>query len=358
MKISLQGPAQAFTSGQSVRGEVVGHQNGQSLAVINGIMTRIPRRLPIGHTFSGRVQQGENGETVVESQTPDRQNRSASTQISHPQVKLDATPENRQLTELMKQFGVPVTAETLEEIRHRLPQGSSLTDSPKLRAILLMLARKLPEQHLKSLESYFSGRQRLSDVFARLDGEALSQTRREWGLGRSFAKLLELLEKGHVADSDRSNAVTDQLSENLLFQTLFDVSPTHDGERQIYFQWPLFWQGRDIPDTIEGECFFSRKDSVHRGFSVRVLVHPPNLGDMEIGIHEFEKALWVHFGVSGQAARDALPTSFESMRETLLGQSWKSVKLTIGTKSPRPGLLDPLRPVVPEVERQEVDVKA
>ncbi|HNV68806.1 MAG TPA: hypothetical protein PKO06_03850 [Candidatus Ozemobacteraceae bacterium] len=358
MKISLQAPAQAFTRGQTVRGEVVGHQDGQSLAVVNGVMTRIPRHLPIGHTFSGNIQQNESGETVVESQASDLKNRAASMQISHPQVKLEPTPENRKLVELMKQFGIPITPETLEEIKHRLPQGSGFADSAKLRAILLMLSRGLPEQQLSALEKYFSGRQHLADLFARLDSSSLDQLRKQWGLGRSVTTLIELIEQSSSEGKSILSQTADQLAENLQFQSLFEMSPAESGDHQLYFQWPLFWQGQNAPDTLEGECFFARKDGQNRGFSVRVMVHPPNLGNMEIGIHEFEKALWVHFGVRESSARDLLPTVFEPLRHALLDQGWKSVKLTLGIKPPRSQLLEPLQTTPSEPEHPELDLKA
>ena len=141
-----------------------------------------------------------------------------------------------------------------------------------------------------------------------------------------------------------SSEFAHKLAEVFALQELLDASGTGDQEHRIYFQWPMYWADQEVPDTLEGEAFFSGNDDRERGFSLRVLVSPPALGTCELHLHALRDTLWIHLG----AEREDVPALFldgvEPLKQRLAALGWASVRCTARVMKPRASFLSPAAP--------------
>ena len=124
--------------------------------------------------------------------------------------------------------------------------------------------------------------------------------------------------------------LAEEVAENLALQELFSNLPDANNDGNIYFQWPIFWNGQELPDCLEGEAFFPNKNNQKEGFCLRILVTPPNLGQTEISLTTKGKELYVHFGVN-EKLMDSFRSIFAPIRENILALGdYESVQFTIG----------------------------
>ena len=144
-------------------------------------------------------------------------------------------------------------------------------------------------------------------------------------------KLQQLVKLGSTAERSSENLeLAKDVVENLGLQELLSNMPDANNDGSIYFQWPIFWNGQELPDCLEGEAFFPNKNNQKEGFCLRILVTPPNLGQTEISLTTKEKELYVHFGVN-EKLMDAFRSIFNSIRENILAAGdYESVQFTIG----------------------------
>jgi hypothetical protein len=365
MKIQVQLPGQAPAFGQTVRAEVMASSESGSLVMVNGVPVTTDKRLAPGQKLTGKVEQQENGKSTI-SLEPDT---SVSTTHGTPEKWLEANrmpndPENRALLEVLRKLGMPLSPDLLSKARE-LFQGLKAELKPAdLNALGLILMRNLPKSAFPLLRDYFAGRMTLGAALAKLSPEILAQLRANWSSGNLWDLLAKLSQEKPptVFGDNPAGQLSQEVTDNLAFQELLSTQPQGKTEGTLYFQWPMFWSGQELPDTLEGEAFYEPDsgDPENRGFSLRLLASPPRLGPMEIGFHRLKQHLWVHFGAEREDSRRALVGMFDGLRPTLENQGWQNIKLTVGTKPHREAFLSPAEsePTSPPPVVPHLDVKA
>ncbi|MFZ2960865.1 MAG: flagellar hook-length control protein FliK [Candidatus Ozemobacteraceae bacterium] len=356
-RIGISLPAIAFSRGQTVRGEVVGNSGKGSMLLLNGVLTPTDRRLPIGRQVSGRVDETtKNGQETVLSLDAEsvsggdgagRQSLIEETWSAGSTGTVDSdtlptrlgfenTEEGRAQLASMRRFGLPLTPEMAEALRsllkgHPLGTGEDVSGAGKAAdAAAFLLSRRLSSSLLPLLRKYFAGELSMGRLFSSLNAEQRDALKSEWQAGKLFERLIELA-KG-LSGEDK---LPETAAENLTLQEILSLPPQEQNEGKLFFQWPIFWEGQEIPDTLEGEAFYPPRDADDRGFSVRLIVNPPRLGGLEVGMHRLKERLWAHFSPDRPETAELLKASFPALEERLRGQNWREVRLTVGKPANR-----------------------
>ena len=229
----------------------------------------------------------------------------------------------------LKSYGVNLNPENLKliaAIMKNMPGKVNMGD-----LLGLLISKKLPVENSELLSKYISGDINFSALFANLSEEALNELRASWNTGKMLEKLENLVKLGNSVSNLQGNSeLAEEVAENFALQELFSNLPDANNDGNIYFQWPIFWNGQELPDCLEGEAFFPNKNNQKEGFCLRILVSPPNLGQTEISLTTRGKELYVHFGVN-EKLMDTFRSIFNQTRERILALGdYESVQFTIG----------------------------
>ena len=233
------------------------------------------------------------------------------------------------LVETLKSYGVIINADNLKlvaALMKNMPGKVSASD-----LLGMLLSRKVPTENAELLGKYVNGTINFSALFSNLSEDMLNELRASWNTGKMLEKLQQLVKLGSTAERSSENLeLAKDVVENLGLQELLSNMPDANNDGSIYFQWPIFWNGQELPDCLEGEAFFPNKNNQKEGFCLRILVTPPNLGQTEISLTTKEKELYVHFGVN-EKLMDAFRSIFNTIRENILAAGdYESVQFTIG----------------------------
>ncbi len=312
--------------GSQVKADVVASENGRSLVMLNGVPVAAEGEFPAGHSLAGHLAATDGGFSIIVSDN--------ATGVSAEKLLQNAGihESTAELASALKEFGVPVTPQNLEtaaQLLAGLPSGTA--DKINVQLVAIMLLRRLDGSAIDHLRSYLKGELNFARLFSGLNSDVLQNLRQSWGEGKLILLLQQLLAK-KVPDIKSETAVfekmVDGLTENLQLQHILSTSHDYGDEARLYFQWPMFWDGQDLPDTLEGEAFVpARKEG--EGFSLRIMINPPALGKMEVSMHELKRNLWVHFAVA-ETSLDIVVSMFDNLREALVRQGFASVRLTLG----------------------------
>lgn len=314
-------------AGKNVRAEVVASEGGRSLVLLNGVPTHADGEFPVGHSLSGRLAATDGGFKIVASDNSS--GVSAEKMLENAGIH-EGGPE---LTGAFRRYGVPMTQENLKvagELLLQLPGAAA--DRQNFNLVALLLARRLGISASGLLKDYLAGNLKFDHLFAGLSRSAQQALQQSWGQGKMLEMLQQLIKQGGSATSAELAQLagkTDEFVANLQLQEMLTVPPDQLNEGRIYFQWPVFWHGQELPDTLEGEAFMPGGGNIEHGFSLRLLISPPSLGSVEVAMHQLKQNLWVHFGAESESL-DSIRSIFPALRERLLGPDYDSVRLTAG----------------------------
>ncbi len=314
-----------LSSSDQVRAEVVASEGGRSLVMVNGRPVHVAGDYQAGQQISGRLAATDGGFRIIAADN--------STGVSAEKLLQNAGLHEAgpALTTAMKNYGVPITGENLQlaaEIIGKLPQGAA-----NLELVALLLARKLPVGAAPLLEAYLGGQLKFAGLFSALEKSLQTSMQTSWGEGRLVEALFSMIRagaKGDAAGVRRLAKNADEWVAGFKLQEVFTAPPDGNQEGRFYFQWPMFWHGQELPDTLEGEAFVPSGSDKEQGFSLRILVSPPSLGQVEVALNQQERSLWVHFAVAEPMLK-VFPEIFSLIREKLIaGGDFDDVRLTIG----------------------------
>ncbi|HEY9069117.1 MAG TPA: hypothetical protein VIV61_02615 [Candidatus Ozemobacteraceae bacterium] len=366
MRLSFNLPSLPLTSGQSVRAEVVSSDEKGSDILLNGVPTRVPERLEAGRNLEGKIERNAAGQAVLnfsgEVALPEEGAATAFlTSIGSPP---DA--ESMALTQTLRKHGIPLTEDWFRRAREMMLRlGVGAGDKAGLDALVLLMRFRSAESGFPLLKEYVNGNLRFGALFEALGRADIELLRQGWGAGRLVGRLLELVTQPRDQGTSAPELPA-AMADNLALQELLSQPPQAGEEGRVYFQWPLFWDGQDAPDTLEGEAFVPPKGQEEQGYSLRILVHPPTLGSLEVAVHRLESQLWIHFSSASAESRKALGSIFPALQARLKELSWASVKLTLGLLPVRKTFLGPTEPgspvergePAPEEPRRPLDIRA
>lgn len=350
MKLSF--PSNDPAGGAAVKVEVVASEGGRSLAMVNGRPLHIAGEYQPGQQVDGRLAATEGGFKIIAADN--------SSGVSAEKLLQNAGlhESGPQLAAAMKSYGVPITGENLRmaaELIRQLPEGAANTE-----LVALLLARKLPVAAAPLLLSYLSGQLKLSALFAALDKPAQTLLQNSWGQGKLLETLLTMIREGGGGNAETVRRLAGGVEEwvaGLQLQELFSQASDGPHEGKIYFQWPIFWHDQDVPDTLEGEAFVPGGSDKEQGFSLRVLVHPPALGQVEVAMNQLQRDLWVHFGVEAEMI-EVFKTIFADVRERVLaGGDYDQVRITIGKTRLLNNFFSTRIETEPVLRPQKLDIK-
>lgn len=323
---SLPGMSE-LTSGRTVRAEVVASEGGRSLVLVNGVPTRADGEFPPGHSLSGQLAATDGGFKIIAGDN--------STGVSAEKMLENAGIHEggAKLTAAFKGYGVPLTQENLKlagEFLLQLPGAA--TDRQNFNLVALLLSRRLGIGAGGLLKDYLAGNLKFEHLFAGLEKGLLSSLKQGWGQGKLLEMLQQLIKQTGSSPATELGSLTgkiDALVANLQLQEILTVPPDQQNEGRLYFQWPIFWQNQELPDTLEGEASTPGGQNLQQGFSLRLLINPPGLGHLEVAMHQLNKTLWVHFGAEPEAL-DSIRSLFPILRQRLIGEDYDQIRLTAG----------------------------
>lgn len=343
MKVGLSLPNGAFFQGQSVRGQVVGNTDRGSMLLLNGILARADKSLPVGSQVSGTIGDSGSAATLLLGDETASLPGSVSGTAGGPgaaflnKLGLPETADGQATLDAMREFGLQTTPENAKGVRDFLLQRGLPLTPGNLQAAALIFARRLPHAGFAAALKYLAGHLKFGALLKGLSPEALSNLQKEWSAGNLFKRLSDLA--GNFKDQEAARLAAglpfNELSDALSFQECLSGPADSSGESNLYFSWPVFWQQQEVPDTLEGEAFYPPKDRDDLGFSLRVQVTPPQLGPMEIGLHRLKKSLWIHFSTNSEVGSVSLTKSFPVLEARLSAKGWQEIRLSSGPLTER-----------------------
>lgn len=344
VRLTLEGAGRGWTPGQVVRGEVLASDEKGSLLVVEGRPVTTNKKLEVGQTLAGRVEVGTDGQAhlAVEAEEGASAPPGGGARAVLQHFGLLATEENLALWRLLQRASGRPSPEALLALKDLLARLGAGLDRPSQQALGLLLARRLPEGAFPLLLKYVRGEMTFARLWQDLPTAWREALQQAWGEKPLLDRLVGLLQEGVADDLAAGQALAEEWPANLALQEMLSQPPIGAAEGRLYFQWPVFWEGMDLPDTLEGEAFYEGGEGPGRGFSLRVQVTPPRLGRLEIGLHRLREALWIHFAAQQAEAIPALRTIFEPLEERLRASGWTSLRLTVGRLPERAFFLAPL----------------
>ncbi|HAE41248.1 MAG TPA: hypothetical protein DCG57_21840 [Candidatus Riflebacteria bacterium] len=315
-------------AGRQVNAEVIASEGGRSLVLVNGKPTAVAGNLTVGHQMSGRLAATDGGFSIIAGDN--------SSGVSAEKLLNNAGIHEggSELTSAFKRYGVVLSQENLKlagEILKTLPDTA--LNRINAGVIALLLAKKLPAATFALLRDYLGGNLKFASLLAGLDKSVLAGLRESWGQGRMMEALQQLIKNGMSGARTGGMLQVEKVEEfvvSLQFQEIMTRQAENGNEGRMYFQWPLFWNGQDLPDTLEGEAFLPDGNDPEQGFSIRLLVNPPALGQVEVAMHQLKTNLWVHFGVETKAI-ELVRGIFPLLQERLAAdRQWENLRFTVG----------------------------
>ncbi|MFZ5952369.1 MAG: hypothetical protein ACOYXC_16835 [Candidatus Rifleibacteriota bacterium] len=309
-----------LSPGHLGKAEIVARSGERSLAIING------RPMQIATDSSGnKAAKTSESQSVASgappTMTPEKLLATAG---------LEKNQTNLQLIETLRQYGIALTAENLAKAASTAMNLPAFSQSIAARqAMALTLLRRLQPEKAALIESYFQGKLKFSSIFS--GNPELTEIFREKSGIADILKRLQLMLQTRGRESggnlEEVGEKFEGLAKSLLFQELMTEPANQHQENRVNFQWPFFWHGSELPDTLEGEAFFL--NGKEQGFCLRLLVCPPSLGQIEVAMNQLEDSLWVHFGVQPEMV-ESIPAVFPALQEGLAGAGFAKVRLTAG----------------------------
>lgn len=241
-----------------------------------------------------------------------------------------------ELQAAMNEYGVGLTAENFAlagEHARALPEWARGNSE----LIAILVARRLPTAAFGSVLGFLEGGLRYNKLFARLEKGLLEGLRQNWSGGQMADALLKMIEaggKGGLESARKMSALVEGLASELGLQELSSILAGPVNENQIFFRWPLFWHGQELPDTLEGEAFVPNKKDAEQGFGLRLLVTPPTLGQIEVKLNSLGNKLWVALGAE-EGTVPLLKAIFDDVREAILNLGdYEAVQLSVKGRGP------------------------
>lgn len=230
----------------------------------------------------------------------------------------------------LKSYGVTINTDSLKliaAIMKNMPGKVSVGD-----LLGLMISRKISADQAGLVSKYANKTINFEALFSHLSQEALNELKSSWNAGKVLEKLESLVKlTSNAAQNKENSKLAEEIVDNLKLQELFSILPDANEDGSIYFQWPIYWDGQDVPDCLEGEAFVPYDKDQKDSFCLRILVNPPSLGQTEISLTTRGKELYVYFGVDANL-KDSFKTIFPAIRENILAQGdFTSVQFTVGT---------------------------
>ncbi len=316
-----------LSAGRQVNAEVVASEGGRSLVLVNGVPADADGSYPVGHQLSGRLAASDGGFRIIAS------DNSGGVTAEKLLANAGIHEGGSELAGALRRYGVALSQENLKlagEIIKSLPEAALTRINAGV--IALLLAKKLPATAFSLLRDYLGGNLKFAALFAGLDKGALTTLRQAWGQGRLLEALQQLIKDGMAGNRSVGMLAGESIEEfviNLQLQEMLTCQAENGSEARMYFQWPLFWHGQDLPDTLEGEAFIPDGNDPEQGFSLRLLVNPPSLGQVEVALHQLKKNLWVHFGVESSVIEQVREV-FPLLQQSLAEQDWEHLRFTVG----------------------------
>ncbi|MBI3039453.1 flagellar hook-length control protein FliK [bacterium] len=346
MKVSFHSSNLELPRNSIVRGNVVGVVEGKAMVVINGVPTLAENapNLVEGQVFLGRIDKFEGNLAMLsllqDGESEQMQGISADTWLALFDLPIDDQKKN--FFELLRRLGFSLSKERFEKVFLLYRDLKPNLKASEAEAFKILLCRRLPKEVFSALKKYVEGKMHLGQILAKIPQNDLQKLRAEWVHGKLTEKLLSIFTSQSIEKIQLPpNYSINELSDNFLFQEILSVPPTANEEGRLYFQWPMFWSQQKFPDTLEGEAFFPSKTRADSGFSLRLLIHPPRIGELEIGIHKIQRNLWIHFGSENQLIHGSIASIGPALSERFQSLGWGNVKITVGEKSHRGFFLSP-----------------
>lgn len=336
-------------AGRQVSAEVIASEGGRSLVLINGVPVDADGSYPVGHRLAGQLAASDGGFKIIAA------DNSGGVSAEKLLANAGIHEGGSELTAAFRRYGNALTQENLTlagELLKSLPDVA--LDRLNAGVIALLLAKKLPAAAFSLLRDYLGGNLKFEALFAGLDKATLAGLREAWGQGRMFEALQQLIKDGMAGSRPAGLPSADAIEElvaSLQLQEMLTRQAENGNEARLFFQWPLFWHGQDLPDTLEGEAFIPGDKDPEQGFSLRLLVKPPSLGPVEVALHQLKKNLWVHFGVE-TAVIEQVRSFFPLLQERLAGQDWEQLRFTVGKVRLLTDFFAAEEPAPPASERQ------
>jgi hypothetical protein len=358
MKLFFDSSSHGLSNGQSVKAEVVAKESGSSLVIINGSPQKIDGELAVGQEVSGKIVVSSDGRVSLEISSATEGKTDYSKILS--QLGLSDNAENRELMAAFSRFGLPFDRSLLSKASNLAGQlgfSKGLGD-----AIAFSILKGLPENKIGLVLKYFEGKIRFSELFSKLNVSVSNEFKQAWGQGEILKKALELISAKTIGDQKfegLKQEFAEKLSENFEFQSILSDSNEKNSENKIYFQWPLFWDNSNLPDTLEGEAFYPpEKQKAEQGFSIRIRITPPNLGGMEISLNKIRSSVWAHFAVESAESEKAVRGIFLQIRQALKNFGWDEVKVSSGKLVKSAGFFSKSEEQLQKKARHLLDLKA
>lgn len=245
------------------------------------------------------------------------------------QAGLEKTSTNQSIVETLREYGVALTSENLKQaaaFAKTLPGFAA--DKLNLATIALMILKGIDQKNAALIKEYIAGKFEFAEILKNIPPQLLAELKGNWQSGRLFARIQNLIsDQGAARFFSEDTDILEELVGSLKLQEVLSSAEGQKRENTFYFQWPVFWSDRDLPDTLEGEAFYGDPDE--QGFCLRLLFEPPSLGSVEVALNSISEKLWVHFGCDTEVISD-IKSIFPVLHESLLAQGFKEVRITIG----------------------------
>ena len=246
---------------------------------------------------------------------------------------LPHTEANLKLINTLKESGIALTPQNIKQaalIAAKIPDFTA--DQLNLKTIALILQKNLTASSAGLVKKYLSGELSYAQLLKSASPELMSSLKKDWNLIKVIDKIKQLIQQGNTekaGETLQKSELSEKLASNLQFQELLSRQTNPNEETRLYFQWPLFWNKSDLPDTLEGEAYYYEDEEKNQGFSMRMLVEPESLGQIEVAMNYMDSELWVHFGTQQESLTD-IKSIFSALRTGLQKAGFPKIRLTAG----------------------------
>ena len=342
MKLSVNLPVSLFPPGGSFRAEVVQSDESRSLLLVNGVHTVVQGKLQTGSQLSGTVVDG-GGQGVVVQLTHGLPAGEVGDKAMLQAMGIPPDEKTLLVMAALRRYGLVPDGENLMKALEILKAAGTVNSKLGADVAGLMLSRNVPMEAVAIVKAYLSGELNLGKLLSGLTPEQLAELKEAWISRGALAKILaSLTDPSGLARTAGQLKTLAEVASSLQLQEMLSVPGNINSENKVFFQWPIFWADRDVPDTLEGEAFHNPSGvSGDDSFSLRIMVNPPSLGRLEVGIHRLKHSLWVHFGAGSESRLVLASDLFPMLRSSLLKGDWTSVRLTTGALLNRSHFLAP-----------------
>ncbi|MGM0599878.1 MAG: hypothetical protein ACQETH_08705, partial [Candidatus Rifleibacteriota bacterium] len=246
---------------------------------------------------------------------------------------LPQTETNLKLISALREFGIAPNPHNIKKaalIAAKIPDFA--TDQLNLKTLALILQKNLSASSASLVKKYLTGELSFARLLELSPPELINTLKKDWNFAKVINKIKLLLQQqdgSQPGDSLKNKKFGNTIVSNLQLQEILSQQQGPDEETRLYFQWPLFWNDQDLPDTLEGEAYFFEDKDRNQGFCLRMLVEPDSLGQIEVAMNYMDSELWVHFGTQ-QESLDDIKSIFSALKAGLQKAGFNKVRLTAG----------------------------